>query len=137
MQNLILISAGAALAGLVVGWISATLSARRKYREQAEEVRGEVMRLRALAEEKLSGDDPNLDELIGNFQSAATSAYDAIKAMEGQVEITKAKSEGGRQVIASSAQIIRMIDEQAGLDDEPAAAPEKKKSPRLTAKKKA
>ncbi len=139
MQNIILIGAGAGLVGLLLGWLAATMMARRKYREQAEEVRSEVVRLRALAEEKLSGDVPDLDDLISNFQSAATSAYDAIQAMETQVKITKAKSEGSRQVIASSAQIIRMIEDQAGLDGSPAAikpVSEKTKAPRLTAKKK-
>ncbi|WP_428409393.1 hypothetical protein [Hyphococcus sp.] len=140
MQNIILISAGAGLAGLLLGWLAANLMARRKYRAQAEEVRGEVVRLRAIAEEKLSGDVPDLDELIGNFQTAATSAYDAIQAMETQVKITKAKSEGSRQVIASSAQIIRMIEDQAGLDGAAVAikpVSEKAKAPRLTARKKA
>ena len=139
MQNIILIGAGAGLAGLLLGWAVATLMARRKYRTQAEEVRGEVVRLRAIAEEKLSGDVPDLDELISNFQTAATSAYDAIQAMETQVNITKAKSEGSRQVIASSAQIIRMIEDQAGLDGAPAMVKpvsEKAKAPRLTARKK-
>lgn len=142
VQTIILTGAGAALAGLALGWLGAMLVARRKYRDQAEEVRGEVVRLRALAEEKLSGDVPDLDELINNFQSAAMNAYEAIQAMENQVNITRMKSEGSRQVIASSAQIIRMIEDQAGLDETAVAIKPKAdaksttKTPRLTAKKK-
>ena len=56
--------------------------------------------------------------------------------METQVKITKLKSEGSRQVIASSAQIIRMIEDQAGLDGAPIEVKPKPKAPRLTAKKK-
>ncbi|WP_375203112.1 hypothetical protein [Hyphococcus sp.] len=137
MQNLILIGAGAGLAGLFFGWLGGAWTARRKYREQAEEVLGEVVRLRATAEEKLSGDDPDFDALIDNFQTAVTGAYDAIQAMENQVKITKVKSEGSRQVIASSAQIIRMIEDQAGLDGAPVDITPKTKAPRLAAKKKA
>ena len=105
-------------------------------------MRGEVVRLRSLAEEKLSGDVPDLDELINNFQSAAMNAYEAIQAMENQVNITRMKSEGSRQDIASSAQIIRMIEDQAGLDETAVAIKPKAdaksttKAPRLTAKKK-
>ena len=57
--------------------------------------------------------------------------------MENQVKITKVKSEGSRQVIASSAQIIRMIEEQADLDAAPVVITPQKKAPRLAAKKKA
>lgn len=135
MQDILLISAGAGLLGLLAGWLGGAFTARRKYREQAEEVHGELVRLRAVAEEKLSGDDPDLDELISNFQSAATNAYDAIQAMENQVKITKLKSEGSRQVISSSAQIIRMIEDQAGLDGAPVEIKVNPKAPSLTDKK--
>ena len=137
MQNILLIGAGASLAGLLLGWLGGAWTARRKYRTQAEEVLGEVVRLRVLAEEKLSGDDPDLEELVDNFQTAVTGAYDAIQAMENQVKITKVKSEGSRQVIASSAQIIRMIEDQAGLDAAPVVITPQAKAPRLAAKKKA
>ena len=133
MQNLLFIGAGAALVGLLLGWLGGAITTGRKHRRQAEEVRGEMVRLRALAEDKLSGDDPEIDDLLGNLETAVTSAYEALQAMENQAKMTKRKSEGGREVVAWSKSIIAMIDEQTGTNDAPIEIVADKKAPRLTA----
>lgn len=114
MQDIIIFAGLAAVAGVAIGAFSGAWFADRRLRRHYEEVRGEVASLRALAEDKLSGDDPDLDTLLNNIHTAVDGAYRAIEAMETQAAITKRKSEGGREVIASSRQIMRMIDELTG-----------------------
>jgi glucose-6-phosphate-specific signal transduction histidine kinase len=147
VQEIIIFAAIAALAGVVLGAISGVWFADRRLRRHYEEVRVEIVRLRALAEDKLSGDDPNLDTLLNNIHTAVEGAYRAIEAMETQAAITKRKSDGGKEVISSSRQIIRMIDELSGgtsehFDIAPKPAPKiavkqplkpAKQAPKLTA----
>lgn len=111
MVQLVIAAAVAAIAGLVVGMLAATYFAGRRFRKSMSEVGGEVARLRAIAESKLSGDDPNLAALLQNLQEAADTAYRAVEALENQAEITKRKSAGGKEVIAASRDVIRMMED--------------------------
>ncbi len=134
MQEIILIGAAAAVAGIVLGALLGAWIADRKLRRHYEEVRSEIFQLRAVAEEKLSGDDPNIDELLENLHSAVNGAYGAIQAMETQAAITRRKSEGSKELITASRHIIRMIDEYAGIETEPHVVEKKKAAPTITAK---
>ena len=129
--ELILIGAAAAAGGVIAGALLGAWYADRKLRLHYRDVRGEIVRLRAVTEEKLSGDDPKLDDLLENLHAAANSAYAAIQAMETQAAITRRKSVGSREVIASSRHIIRMIDEYSGAEPEPYINEPKKRAPRL------
>lgn len=132
MQDIILIGAAAGLGGVIFGILMGAWYADKKLQRQYKEVRGEIARLRLVAEEKLSGDDPDLNDLLNNLHSAVNGAYKAIEAMENQAALTKRKSEGGREVIASSRHIIRMIDDLAGVEHEAVVAAPKKAAPKLT-----
>jgi hypothetical protein len=94
-----------------VGALIAGFLADRRFKKQIAEVGGEIVRLRAIAESKLSGDDPNLVNLLKNLQDAADNAHRAVAALENQAEMTKRKSAGGREVIAASRQVLRMMEE--------------------------
>lgn len=133
MQEIILIGAAAGLGGIVIGGLFGAWIADRKLRRHYEAVRYEVARLRQVAEEKLASDDPNLESLLDNLHTAVNGAYSAIQAMENQAKITKVKSEAGREVLSSSRQILRMIDERTGASVEPEAIAPQKPAPKLTA----
>lgn len=120
MLELILIGAAIAVVGLALGVLCGAWYADRKLRRHYAEVRSEIVRLRAVTEEKLSGDDPKLDDILEDLHAAANKAYAAIQAMENQAAITRRKSDGSKEVIASSRHIIRMIDEYSGETPEPA-----------------
>ncbi|PQA85373.1 hypothetical protein CW354_20710 [Marinicaulis flavus] len=132
--NFILIGAAAAVSGMALGALIGAWFADRKLRKHYQEVRSEIVRLRSVAEKKLAGDDPKLDDLLENLHAAANKAYAAIQAMENQAKFTRLKSDGGKEVIASSRHIIRMIDEYSGAEPEPyVIEPKKKQAPKVTA----
>ena len=131
MLEIILTGAGAAVAGTLLGALLGAWYADKKLRRHYQEVRGEIVRLRSIAEEKLSGDDPNIDDLLENLHSAVNTAYGAIQAMENQAAITRRKSEGGKELILSSRHIIRMIDEYSGEEPEPYILEPKKQAPKI------
>ncbi|GJL91372.1 hypothetical protein [Hyphococcus sp.] len=132
MQEIILIGAAASLGGMIVGGLSGAWLADRILRRHYQDVRGEITRLRRIAEEKLSTDDPNLDSLLDNLHTAVNTAYSAIQAMENQAKITKIKSDAGREVVTSSRQIMRMIDERTGVKPEAEIIAPKKSTPKLS-----
>ena len=108
----LLIAAGAALvAGLVAGAMAGAWFADRKLRSRVAVVGAEVVRLRAIAEEKLSGDDPDLPTLLRNLNTATEQAFRAIEAMQAQAAITRRKSAGGKEVLEASREIVRMMEE--------------------------
>jgi hypothetical protein len=74
VQEFILIGAAASLGGMIIGGLSGAWLTDRKLRRHYEEVRSEITRLRGIAEEKLSSDDPNLDSLLNNLHSAVNGA---------------------------------------------------------------
>lgn len=113
------IAAGAAaLIGLLLGTMVGAWGAGRKFRRHYEEVRAEVTRLRQVAEDKLADDDPDLNTLLGKLNDAVSQTYKAAESLENQGKIIRRKSEGGREVIASSRYIARMIDEFSGEDSD-------------------
>ncbi|MEZ5892315.1 MAG: hypothetical protein R3C58_04115 [Parvularculaceae bacterium] len=129
-----MISAGSALGGLVLGALGGAWFIGGKMRRRLDVVRGEVQRLGAFAEKKLGGDDPDIDTLLEHLRAAMTDAYGALQAMKDQAEITKRKSEASRELILTSRQIVRMIDEDGAPKAAHAAdAAPKKKTPKLAA----
>lgn len=130
MDILILTGAGAAAGGLVAGALVAGWAVTRKYSRKLDEVRAEAVRLNALAEEKLAGDDPNLDDLLRGLKAAMTDAYGALDAMKLQASITRRKSQGAREVIALSHSLLRMIDGDAEPETR---VIETRRAPQLTA----
>lgn len=111
MVQLIIIGSAAAVIGLVIGALVGGWIMDKRFRERITEIGGEVARLRAIAVEKLSGDDPDLATLLKNLHEASDIAYRAVEALENQAEITRRKSAGGREVVASSRHILRMMEE--------------------------
>lgn len=136
-----MIGAAAALGGLLIGAISGVWFADRRLRRRIEEVGAEIVRLRGVAEEKLSADDPDLPTLLRNLNTAVEQTYRAVDALEQQAKLTKLKSEGGKEIIASSKHIMRMVEDLGAELPEiskPARTPKlvaqpksKKKSPPL------
>lgn len=114
------IAAGVAVViGLIAGGFLGVWLAHRKFSLHYEEVRGEVTRMRRIAEEKLDGDDPDLAALLRKLNEAVHQTHKAVEGLENEGRIIRKKSEGAREVIASSRQITRMIDEFAGDEPEP------------------
>ena len=135
MQEILITGAVAAIGGLVLGGVVAAWLVDRKFRRRLEGVRAEVQRLTAVAEKKLGGDDPDLDDLLENLRSSMTDAEGALRAMRDQAEITKRKSEASRELILTSRHIIRMIDDgdDEPLDERQIAASAKKRTPKVAA----
>lgn len=121
------IAAGvAAIISLVAGGLLGVWLAHRKFTRHYEEVRGEVARMRRIAEDKLSDDDPDLNALLRKLNDAVSQTYKAAEGLENQGRIIRKKSEGAREVIASSRYIARMIDEFSGDEPEPLPPPMRK-----------
>ncbi|MEX0643967.1 MAG: hypothetical protein WD076_01550 [Parvularculaceae bacterium] len=111
----------AAVVGLIVGAMIGAWIMDRRFRERIAEIGAEVARLRAVAVEKLTGDDPDLPALLKNLQAAADNAHRAVNALELQAEVTRRKSAGGREVIASSRHILRLMEELGAEIPDPSA----------------
>jgi len=111
MVELIIAGSAAAVVGLFIGAFGGMWFADKRLRSRIEEIGNEVARLRSVAEEKLTGDDPDLATLLKNLHAASENAYRAVDALEHQAELTRRKSAGGREVIASSRYILRMMQE--------------------------
>lgn len=121
------ILAGALVFSLFIGVFAGFRFADRRLKKQYAEVRQEVARLRAIAEEKLATEEPDLDTMLRNLNDAVQDTFKAASALENHEAVVARQHEGGKEVIASSRFIIRMIDEVGGEPLEP--APEKLKSP--------
>ncbi len=83
-------------------------------RARVEEIGGEIVRMHKMAQDKLSGDDPDLKTLLRNLNTAVEQTYRAVDALEDQAQLTKRKSQGGREIIASSRHIVSMIEDIGG-----------------------
>lgn len=112
---LIITGAAAAAAGLLIGALAGAWFADRRLRRMWTGVGDEIVRLRAVAEDTLLGDDPELPNLLRDFNLAADKTFRAIEALQDQIALTRRKSEGGREVVASSRHIVRMMEEM-GVD---------------------
>lgn len=118
-----IIIAGAAVGALIVGaGLGALIGfkvADTRLKRLYEDVRVEVAHLRTVAQDKLSADEPNLDTLLRNLNDAVQDTFAAAGALEHHEKVVTQQREGGREVITSSRQIIRMIDQLAGNEPEP------------------
>lgn len=112
---LLITGAAAAVAGLVIGALAGAWFADRRLRRLWTGVGDEIVRLRGVAEDTLLGDDPNLPTLLREFNTATEKTFRAIEALQNQVALTRQKSDGGKEVVASSRHIVRMMEE-LGVD---------------------
>jgi len=117
---------GALVFSLFTGVFAGFRFADRRLKKQYAEVRQEVTRLHAIAEEKLKSEEPDLDTMLRNLNDAVQDTFKAASALENHEAVVARQHEGGKEVIASSRFIIRMIDELGG--DAPEPAPEKLKT---------
>ena len=113
------ILAGALVFSLFIGVFAGFRFADRRLKKQYAEVRQEVARLRAIAEEKLATEEPDLDTMLRNLNDAVQDTFKAASALENHETVVARQHEGGKEVIASSRFIIRMIDELGGEPLEP------------------
>lgn len=120
------ILAGALAGSLFIGAFAGFRFADRRLKKQYAEVRQEVARLRAIAEDKLATEEPDLDAMLRNLNDAVQDTFKAASALENHEAVVARQHEGGKEVIASSRFIIRMIDDLGGEPLEP--APEKLKA---------
>lgn len=119
------ILAGALVLSLFIGVFAGFRFADRRLKKQYAEVRREVARLRVIAEEKLATEEPNLDTMLRHLNAAVQDTFKAASALENHEAVVARQHEGGKEVIASSRFIIRMIDELAGDPIEPELKPVK------------
>lgn len=132
------ILAGALVFSLFIGVFAGFRFADRRLKKQYAEVRQEVARLRAIAEEKLSTEEPDLDTMLRHLNDAVQDTFKAAAALENHEAVVARQHEGGKEVIASSRFIIRMIDELGGEPLEPESkAVKARPTIKLTADKKA
>ncbi|MEO1240707.1 MAG: hypothetical protein AAFX54_02260 [Pseudomonadota bacterium] len=122
------ILAGTGFFGVVIGLLAGFRFADRRLKRHYAEVRSEVTRLRAVAEEKLSDDEPDLDSMLRNLNEAVQDTFKAAAALENHEAVVARQHEGGKEVIASSRFIVRMIDELSG-ETTASAAPAPRKTP--------
>ncbi len=114
VSELLIIGGGAAFGGFVVGALLTAFFSRRRTRTRVKELGGEIARMHKVAKDKMAGDDPDLKTLLRNLNTAVEQTYRAVDALEDTAQLTKRKSEGGRQILASSHQIVSMIEELGG-----------------------
>jgi hypothetical protein len=109
-----MIGGGSALGGFFVGALLTAFFSKRRTRARVKELSGEIARMHKVAKDKMAGDDPDLKTLLRNLNTAVEQTYRAVDALEDTAQLTKRKSEGGRQILASSRQIVSMIEELGG-----------------------
>jgi ABC-type transporter Mla subunit MlaD len=114
VSELLIIGGGAAFGGFVVGALLTAFFSKRRTRARVQELGGEIARMHKVAKDKMAGDDPDLKTLLRNLNTAVEQTYRAVDALEDTAQLTKRKSEGGRQILASSRQIVSMIEELGG-----------------------
>ncbi len=105
------IGAGAALAGLLIGVIVGSMTTGRRMRRRVEEIGDEMAKLTRVAEQKLLDDDPNLPDLTQNLNAAVEQTYKAVDALENQSALNRQKTEGAKEIAASSRRIMSMMED--------------------------
>lgn len=123
VSELILISSGAALAGVLVGISGGAFLMNRRMTRRIEEVGRELTRLQRVAEEKLLEDDPDLPDLMRNLNKAVEQSYRAIDALENQSSLNRQKTDGAKEIVASSRHILQMMEDMGADVEIPAARP--------------
>ncbi len=114
VSELLIVGGGAAFGGFVVGAFLTAFFSKRRTRARITDLGDEIIRMHKVAQDKLSGDDPDLKTLLRNLNTAVEQTYRAVDALEGTAQLTKRKSEGGRQILASSRQVVSMIEDLGG-----------------------
>ena len=111
LTEVLAIGAGAGIAGFVLGAIGGSVATGRRMRRQIEEIGEEVATLTRVTEDKLLDDDPSLPDLMRNLNTAVEQAYKAIDALENQSELNRRKTEGAKEIAASTRRVIAMMEE--------------------------
>lgn len=114
MYELAIAAGGALAAGALIGGIIGFKVADGRMKRLYEDVRGEVARVRSVAQEKLSTEEPDLNTLLRDLNNSVQDTFKAAAALENHEKIVTRQHEGGKEVLASSRHIIRMIDEASG-----------------------
>ncbi|MEM8771764.1 MAG: hypothetical protein AAGD92_08955 [Pseudomonadota bacterium] len=120
MTPFIFAGAGAG-AGLMIGIAIGAIIWGRRMRRRIEEIGGEAARLKSIAEQDFSDEDPDLKTLLKDLNAAVEQTYRAVDALENQSAINRRKSEAAKEVIASSRTIAYMMEDMGA--DIPDAAP--------------
>ncbi len=123
--------AAASVVGISAGGLIGFFIADGRLKRRYAEIRNEVSRLRKVAEEKLSHDEPDLESLLRNLNTAVQETFKASSALENHEQVVARQHQGGKEIIASSQYIMRMIDELAGEKPEPMEPIQKKLAPNL------
>ena len=111
MNEMFITIAAVGLGGLIVGSGLGAWVTNRRLRLRIEEIGSEVIELRSVAEEKLGDDDPNLPDLLQDLNEAVDQATSAIDALGAQSALTRKKSEGARQIISATKNIVAMMED--------------------------
>ena len=114
MNELLVIAGAASAVSLAAGCFLGAIFTDRRLKRHYEDIRGEVVRLRAIAENKLSGDDPNFSDLLRDLSDAVDGTFKAAEALANQSAVIARKTEGGEEVVRSSRHIVQMIEEYSG-----------------------
>lgn len=113
------VAAGAALVvGIILGGMAGFKLAKKRLAEAYEDVRSEAVRMRRIAEEKLADDEPELNVLLRKLNDAVADTFKAAAALEDHEKTVLRKTEGGKEVLSLSREIIRLIDDLDGSDSE-------------------
>ncbi len=123
MLGLIAAAAAALVVGVIAGLVAGFSISKKRMRSAIEEVRGEAVSLGRIAQEKLSEDEPHIDDLLRELNDAVDKTFRAAAALENHEKVVMKKTEGGKEVMSASQQLIRMIDDISGGPVKPHAAP--------------
>ncbi len=111
LTEFLAIGAGASIGGFILGAIGGSMATGRRMRRQIEEIGAEVTALTRITEDKLLDDDPNLPDLARDLNAAVEQAYKAIDALENQSELNRRKTEGAKEIAASTRRVIQMMED--------------------------
>lgn len=111
MTQLALFIGGASLAGILIGLLAGSVMTGKRYRSRLESVGEEVVRLKQIAEGKLSEEDPDLPRLLTELNGALEQTYRAVDALENQSALMREKSKSTNDVKKSVREIITMMED--------------------------
>ena len=111
MEQLALFIGGAALAGILIGLLAGTFMTSRRYRTRLDGVGEEVVRLKQIAEGKLSEEDPDLPRLLTELNGALEKTCRAVDALENQSALMREKSKSTNDVKKCVHDIMSMMED--------------------------
>lgn len=123
---------GGLFVGLLIGCMIGIWGAKRKVKAHYTELCDELTRMQKTARAKLYDDDPNLNAHLRKMNNALNQTYKAAEALEDQIRVIERKTEGGREIAASTQYVARMISDFRGEPIPPEFEPP---SPRIVARK--